>query len=595
LAARDDRPTDNHVAMRRSRRAATLLAIVGLAGVASPALAQPAPKLSTYPVPGLTTATPGTQLSFRGAPPEALGTIVVVGTRSGRHSGRLRAHSDGLGASWLPNRPFTAGELVRVRTRLHLQGARDGDYSFTVARRPPPRPPGRAEPASVGYGTVQRYATRLDLVPPALTITTRRPGRASGLIFLGVKSGRGHDGPMIIDDSGRLVWFKPIRNGELANDFRVQTYRGRPVLTWWQGRPLGGHGRGEGVLYDERYKPIRRVRAAGGFHADHHDFELTPHGTALLLIYDPVRRDLSSVGGSRDGVVTQAVVQEIDVETGLVIFEWHSLGNIALSESYKPVSRGRDPYDYMHINSVALDAANDIVISARAPRAVYRISRATGRVVWRLGGRRSDFTFGPGARFALQHDARPQPDGTLTIYDNSAHPPVRKHSRAITLALDPASKVATLRQALVHPRGLLAATQGGVQRLPNAGTFVGWGSRRWFSEYDAAGQLVLDGHLARGNDTYRAYRFPWTGRPDTRPKALASRNGRRVTVRVSWNGATQVAQWQLLAGRSPSRLTPIASVPHTAFEATLRAQTAHPVIVVRALDASGAELGRSRA
>src|SRR5690606_945044 len=100
-----------------------------------------------------------------------------------------------------------------------------------------------------------------------------------------------------------------------------------------------------------------------------------------------------------------------------------------------------------------------------------------------------------------------------------ATPPVRKHSRAITLVLDPAKRTATLKQALVHPRGLLSATQGSAQRLPTGGMFVGFGSQRWFSEYDATGKLVFDGRLARGNDSYRAYRFQWRGRPITLPKA----------------------------------------------------------------------------
>jgi len=561
------------------------------------AWAQPAPAaqvLSAYPVPGMRTATTRTQISLRGAPIQALGTISVTGSRSGAHRGSLRAHSDGRGASIVVARSFTPGERVTVRTKLAIQGAHGGDFAFTVARRPPPLQTRPAEPPTVGRGAVQRYDTRPDLAPPAVAVTTRREGRSNGLIFLAAKSGRGHDGPMIIDDPGRLVWFKPIRNRELATDFRVQTYRGKPVLTWWQGRLIGGEGRGEGVIYDERYKPIRRVRAANGFRADLHEFELTPNGTALLVIYDAVRRDLSSVGGPRNGIVSQAVVQEVDIETGLVVFEWHSLGNVALSESYTPAPKGRARWDYVHVNSVALDAGGDLIVSSRATRAVYRLSRATGRIVWRLAGRRSDFTMGPGTQFAMQHDARPRPDGTLTIYDNSATPPVRERSRAITLALNTRQHTATLRQALVHPHGLLSATQGSAQRLANGNTFVGWGSQRWFTEFDADGRVVFDGRLARGNDTYRAYRFVWTGRPKTAPKVAASRRAGRVRARVSWNGATAVARWQLLAGRSEEALAPVTSVAAAGFETLLTAATTQPLITVRALDANGATLGQSQ-
>ncbi len=270
---------------------------------------------------------------------------------------------------------------------------------------------------------------------------------------------------MILDDSGRLIWFKAVRDRELAMDFRVQRYRGVPVLTWWQGRLIGGEGRGEGVIYDNHYEAVRRVRAGNGFRADSHEFELTPQGSALLVVYDAVRRDLRSVGGRRNGVVVQAVVQEIDIETGLVLFEWHSLGNIGLAESSERVPRTRAQWDYVHLNSVALDAAGNFIVSARHTNAVYRLSRASGRILWRLGGERSDFRMGDGTRFAKQHDARPQPDGSLTLFDNSAPPPVREASRAVTIVLDTERMTATLRGALTHPGKLLSATQGNAQRL----------------------------------------------------------------------------------------------------------------------------------
>jgi hypothetical protein len=579
-------------------RKVTLLAGAGLLGVIAFAVSslaqQPRPNVHVYPPPGTTTLTTSNQISFRGVPKDALGEIVVTGSRSGRHRGTLRAHSDGAGASFLSSRRFTPGEEVTVRTRLRVTGAREGDFSYKVARRPPPLRAKPAEPPTKGRGSVQRYETRKDLVPPAVVVTTRKPGRAPGHVFISPKSGRGQDGPMIIDDAGNLVWFKPTP-GEVATDLRVQTYRGRPVLTWWQGRTVGGEGIGEGVIYDDRYQPVRRVRAANGHHADLHEFLLTPRGTAYLVIYDAIRRDLTPHGGVRDGVVSQAVVQEIDIETGLVLFEWHSLGDVALSETYKPVPRSSGQWDYMHINSVDETADGDLILSSRATRGVYRLDKETGKIVWRLGGKRSDFRLGRGASFAMQHDARVQPDGTLTLYDNSATPPVRKHSRAITLVLDPAKRTATLKQALVHPRGLLSATQGSAQRLPTGGMFVGFGSQRWFSEYDATGKLVFDGRLARGNDSYRAYRFQWRGRPITLPKAVARRSGSGVTAKVSWNGATDVANWQLLAGDSERSLAPVATVPKRGFETTLQAQTRARFVAVRGLDASGAVLGTSAA
>ncbi len=569
------------------------LAVFAVAKATSTSSQQPQPaSLLVYPSPGTATITTSTQISFRGRPKDTLGDVIVTGSRSGRHEGALRAHSDGNGASFIPSRKFTPGEQVSVRTGLTVGGARDGDFKYRVARRPPPEHMSAADPPGKGGGSVQRYETRPDIVPPAVDVTTREAGREPGFVFLGPKRGRGQDGPMILDDAGNLVWFKSMA-GKTANDFRVQTYGGKPVLTWWQGYTAGGEGRGEGVIYDQRYKPVRRVRAANGHHADFHEFLITPRNTAYVVVYDAMRRDLTSEGGSRKGILSQAVVQEIDIETGLVLFEWHSLGKVEPSESYSQAPEGDEKWDYMHVNSVAETEDGDLILSSRATRAIYRVDKSTGRVEWRLGGKRSDFKLGPGTKFAMQHDARPHPDGTLTLYDNSATPPVRKHSRAITLVLDPEAGTATLKQALKHPRGLLSATQGSSQRLPNGGMFVGFGSQRWFSEYDSAGKLVYDGHLAPGNDSYRAYRFAWSGRPETAPKAVTTRAGSSVTAKVSWSGATDVAQWQLLAGRTADTLAPVATVPKRGFETTLRARTTALLVAVRALDAGGATLGTS--
>ena len=334
-------------------------------------------------------------------------------------------------------------------------------------------------------------------------------------------------GPMIIDDRGELVWFRKVGSGKVAMDVRTQTYRDKPVLTWWEGRLFGGGGRGVGMVLDERYRTIKRVRMGNGFQADSHEFTITPQGTALLNAWDAVLRP--------EGRVLQSVVQEVDIETGLVLFEWHSAGKIATSESYRPRESPRTAWDYLHLNSVAVDDEGNFILSARSTHAVYRVSRANGDILWRLGGKRSSFRLGSGVRFSEQHDARPAPTARSRC---STTPPriARARSRSSsTAAARPACAPST------HPDGLRASTQGSMQPLANGNTFVGWGSQRWFSEFDADGQIVFDGRLAKGNDNYRAYRGEWVGRPTGRPTAV--RRGK--TLRVSWNGATEIATWQV--------------------------------------------------
>ena len=122
---------------------------------------------------------------------------------------------------------------------------------------------------------------------------------------------------MILDEAGELVWFRPLRGDEQAFDFRAQTYRGEAradVVAGPDGRSTAAPASGR--IVDSAYRPVATVRAANGYEMDAHELKLTPAGTALAMSYFVVPWDLSKLGGRRDGLVEDNVVQEIDVETG---------------------------------------------------------------------------------------------------------------------------------------------------------------------------------------------------------------------------------------------------------------------------------------
>ena len=563
------------------------------------ALAQAPAKVSVYPSPGVVTATPGTTFSFRGVAEGALGTIRVTGSRSGRHTGRQRAHSDGQGVSFVPRRRFEPGESVLVETSLSLLDGHDGDFRIRIGRTPTKtRPPGSSPIPieTVTPGKRSYFHTRPDLRPPVVTVRSRNAGEAVGLVFIGPKArqvGMRQAGPMIVDDSGEPIWFRALRRLQ-AFDVRVQRYGGKPVLTWWQGTAAQGMGKGEGRIFDAAYRLVKRVRAGNGYRADLHEFLITPRDTAILTIYHPVRRNLTSVGGSRHGIQVDSIVQEIDIATGLVLFEWHSIGNVTALESYSPAPRSsRIPWDYFHVNSADVDADGNFLISGRSTWAAYKVERDSGHIAWRLGGKRSTFKQGAGAHFAWQHDARFRQDGHVSIFDNSAAPPVRMRSRAIELALDFLTRTATLVRADTRAN-TRAATQGDVQYLPNGHHFVGWGSQRLFTEFGADGSILFDASVAVGYDTYRAYRQAWTGTPMSKPRIRAeARKGGSTAVFASWNGSTGIARWEVLAGASVTALSPVTSTPRGGFETALRVSALGPYFAVRALDAGGAALATS--
>jgi len=314
-----------------------------------------------------------------------------------------------------------------------------------------------------------------------------------------------------------------------------------------------------------------------------------------------VPRDLTSVGGAKDSVAVQGIVQELDIETGEVLFEWHSIDHVGLDETY--VSPEEDHYpgiDYFHINSIDVEPDNNLLISARETSTVYKIDRKTGEIIWRLGGKKSDFEMGPGARFAFQHDARRLPDGTISIFDNGSlvfengTPKAVEESRAIVLELDEERMKASLVREYTHPDKQNADAAGNTQVLENGNVFVGWGRALAISEFEEDGKLLFDLRLSPENRSYRAFRFPWSAKPSDRPAAVAERTSEEeVRVYTSWNGATEVGSWEVLAGRRPGNLKALGSVPRHGFETAMLARTSEPYVAVRAKDRSGAVLGTS--
>jgi hypothetical protein len=551
--------------------------------------------VNVFPVPGARVASPLTQITFRGLPVRRLGAIIVTGSRSGRHAGRLQAHSDGRGGSFVAAKPFTPGEIVTVSTRLHIRGARRGTWRFTVATPAGPVPSQPLPLAARLPGDALSFRSRPDLAPASVEITTASPRAGTGEIFVTPQQGPLQNGPMIIGPDGNLVWFNPVPRGQMAADLRVQHYRGRPVITWWQGYSGAGIGVGEDVIDDSSYRRVAVVRAANGLRADLHEFELTSRGTALITAYYPVYWNTSSVGGSPHAIVLDSVVQEVDIKTGLVVFQWDSLDHVPLSDSYQrmPKSAGL-PFDYFHVNSLEPDGDGNLIISARNTWAAYNVD-GSGRTVWTLGGKHSSFTMRSGTNFAFQHDVRrsKRDDQTVTLFDDGAGPPaVHKQSRGLTLRLDATSKTATLLREDDHEPSLLAAFEGNMQPLEDGNQLLGWGQQPYFTEFDAQGHIVFDGRFIDGNSSYRAYRFPWIATPARAPAIAATTSGRTTTVYASWNGATTVATWRALAGDSRDRLRIAGTAPKQGFETQLAIPAAQ-FVAVQALDVQGRILSTS--
>lgn len=441
----------------------------------------------------------------------------------------------------------------------------------------------RRERATGGPG-VATFVTEPSLQIPTLTVN-QSTNPSQGLLFMTTLTGPGQRGPMIVDDAGQPVWFR--RTPQVAIDFRRQIYKGKPVLTWWEGTISQiGTGQGVGKIFDASYKQIAEVKAGNGYQADVHEFLLTAQGTALITIYNETNVDLTSVGGPSSHPTLDSILQEVDIATGKVLLEWHSLQHVSLADSYSPILT---PFDYFHINSIDVDTDGNLLVSARNTWGVYKLDRKTGDILWRLGSRSSDFQLGPGVEFQYQHDARGHTDGTITVYDDG--PGTDAHqSRAIRIGLDVRSRTATLLQEYPHPTPLTSAAMGNAQFLSNGNVVVGWGTEPYITEFGPLGDVRFDASFDGGAWNYRAFRNVWVGKPAHKP-AIALRG---KTVYASYNGSTETAFWRVEGGPSPGRLAPVLTVPRTGFETAIALRSRPAYVAVSALDARKRLLSTSR-
>jgi hypothetical protein len=446
---------------------------------------------------------------------------------------------------------------------------------------------------------VQSFVTRPDLKPPTVKMTHFSTSDTSPpYILLSVNNVIPTDqiqqGLMMIDRQGRLVWFHPVSPKYKPFDLNAFTVRGQPVLGWWSGELDSSHGEGSCILVDSSYAPVERIHAGHGLQADLHELYITSRGTALITAYQQTSADLSTIGGPSKAPVFTGHVQEIELSGGKVLFDWSSLDHVGVEETYMGRPRAGEVFDYFHLNSVAETTDGNLLVSARNTSAVYKVDRKSGQIIWRLGGRKSDFNFTTSeAQFHWQHDARAWSDTTFSVFDNGANGSETR-SRGLMLNLNESAKTASLIQAYEHPAGFVSPALGSVTRLPGGRVFVGWGDQPYFSEFAADGTMLLDGQLPIGVRSYRAFAVYWTGKPSGQPAVSAKQNpAGGFVVRASWNGATEISRWQILGGPSPSQLAPVGEQEWTNFETAVAVNSAGPSFQAVALDSSGNELGRS--
>jgi hypothetical protein len=551
------------------------------------------------PMPGAADAMPTNQISFLGAPASALSAVTVTGSQSGVHAGLLEPYSQGDGASFVPQQPFVSGETVTVSgTYTSASAAVPFSFSFSVGTPDPLTELPEVGRTTGAPGTILHFNSAPDVTPPKIQVFEDAPqASAGGDIFLSVYPGPGQTGPEIMAPDGHLVWFLPLPTGTFTTNVLVQHYEGQPVLTWWQGTiSHHGFGLGQGEIYNDHYQQIATVVAGNGVAEDLHELQITPQGTALITAWKPLYCNLQSVGGSPDVALYDPVMQEIDIKTGLVMYEWDAVDHVPLHDSYVAVKGATVawPWDWFHMNSLQLESDGSWLISSRDTSTVFDVDSSTGQINWRLGGRQSSFKMEPGTAFSWQHDARQLNGDLFSLFDNGGPPSAHPESKGLVIRINQLRHTASLVHAALPPSPLWAQTQGDLQLLANGDYWLAWGDTGEISEVTPSGDVIYVAHSPDDTQIYRAQRFEWYGDPTTPPALALARSHSSVLVYASWNGATSLARWRVLSGASMSALTDVgSSTPSTGFETTLHAPDSAVDVEVQALDSHGQVLATS--
>lgn len=332
---------------------------------------------------------------------------------------------------------------------------------------------------------------------------------------------------------------------------------------------------------DKHYKTVKTIEAYGsGTSSDMHEFKITPYseGTSVLMtVYQPHQYDLTTHPkfNVRDGMgwIVEGVFQEIEIDTGRLLFEWRSLDHVDPGEvwtwphSTDTSGEGTNewrPWDYFHLNSIDKNRDGDYLISARHASTIYKLSGKDGSIIWRMGGSKPDFK--QNFVFSYQHHARWLSENDthtlLSFYDNGSnnYNSSSDYSHGLIVEIDHLAMTATLINKWGAPDmkgGIRAGSQGSIQVLPNGNVHIGWGEKFFFSEHTPDGLPVQYAKVAykeSGVPSYRSYKCNWTGLPLTKPALWTfSKHGKgKMFFYSSWNGATEVRSWNFYMGNSSS-------------------------------------------
>jgi Arylsulfotransferase (ASST) len=521
----------------------------------------------------------------------------VEGSLSGRHTGATTVADDNMTILFKPHTPFSPTESVSVLFgggALGLFGEEFGSFQSKFSITPKEHPSVTLSAGASAQGGAAKpvgpnaYYNTVPYSLPVISVTNYGPHSADDFVFLNTSSATNPQFLMILDGNGQLVYYKPLQQVRAYTDFTEQP---NGLLSYFDGATNADFSNNVFRVMDASYNEVDQYEAGNGYSADSHEFRLLPNGHALMAVYDEEPMDLTAQGGKANAVVSDMVVQELDSSKN-VVFQWKASEHIPYTDTYEKLTG--DTVDPYHGNSIDMLPDGNLLVSFRHLSQIVKVNRQTGDVIWRMGGKNNDFTVTNDGGFSYQHDVRQLPNGHITMFDNgNQHTP--PSSRAVEYAVDEANRTLTKVWEFKHTPGIFGSYMGDVEQLPNGSVFIGWGGPNPFaSEVTRNGKLLQDLEVSTPtNVVYRWFKLPWSGNPDTAPALAAQTIGENVQLYFSWNGATEVAAYQVEAAKTPDTFTPITTVAKQGFETSAlvgNALAAECYYRVLAIDTAGNDM-----
>ena len=457
--------------------------------------------------------------------------FIITGSTSGRHEGRAVLSDDAKTIVFSLYQPLADDERVTVKMPEGVRGM-DGSsvepfsFEFKTAAGPNPSCANVIAAEESGHEAPSPASERHEIAvatdslpldfPPLKVDTLNSP--ASGELFLGGFSGAGGNTAyanylLILNNAGKPLAYRRVGTGVNPFEYMFKvdpngyySYIERtPVVTSVK-------------IVDTAFSLIDTYPKGNPATTSHADFVMLPNGHALVLYFDIKTIDMSKIvkGGNPAATVWGNLVQEFDLDKN-VIFQWSSFDYIPITDTYEDTLAAS--FDYSHANGIELDSDGNFMLSNRHLSEITKIDRNTGEIIWRMGGKRNQFTFvnehpeNAPTYFSYMHNIRRLSNGNIMMFDNGNQ---RKpqYSRIAEYKVDEVTKTATLVWEYRHSPDIYASAQGSAQRLSNGNTLIGWGDASLLGQ-PAVTEVLPDHstafelHFPAGYRSMRAYRLPW--------------------------------------------------------------------------------------